>query len=299
MHKKERVRLIYLILNNIAGFLFATPGPLEPLHLGKDHTLRSEKLNSKREQLFNEICAQLASYSDDELLQSFTEMGRPQTPWSESWASANKLEIKQSFSEESEWHLIELFRSKDLADFIHWGRSEFLSVDEITWLSVGLEPREKFIRFAKPSKRTDLAPKPDEVIEYMTRHRELIRRKFDPRNFGDHPDLKDVQFWMQQVNLDVHSGFIDMLETRTTNSSEAAQNSEPSKRPHKRELDTVTQLFTVMAMEYYGYRPEDKRSPTPKEIVDAAAARGIEISDDTVRKYLRIGASFLPTEENG
>lgn len=263
------------------------------------HTLRSVKLNKKREQLFNEICKELSSYGDDELLNGFSEMGAPDAPWAEAWASKKKQEIRRPFSEESEWHLIELFRGKDLADFVHWGRSEFLSIDEITWLSVGLEPRDNFIGLAKPSKKTSLGSKHDEVADYMTRHRELIRRRFDPKNFGDHPDLMEVQLWIEQVSLDVHTGFADMLEVRANKSAvnDFAEMKEPVEDyMDGREKVSMAKLIAAMAIDAYGYDPKARRSNIPTEIQGIADRLGLIISSDTIRKYLKSGAELVPED---
>ena len=69
-----------------------------------------------------------------------------------------------------------------------------------------------------------------------------------------------------------------------------------AKRPDKREVDKIAQILTAIAISELGYRPGAKRSPIPKEIADSAANMGLEISDDTIRKYLKIGASFLPDD---
>ena len=68
----------------------------------------------------------------------------------------------------------------------------------------------------------------------------------------------------------------------------------PILRHDKREFDMIARLFTAMAIREYGYRPDQAKSPIPKEIVDTFAALGLEVSTDTVRKYLKIGTGLLP-----
>ncbi len=51
-----------------------------------------------------------------------------------------------------------------------------------------------------------------------------------------------------------------------------------------------------MAIDNYGYVPDARRGPIPKEIQDMMAALGLEISQDTIRKYLQIGAKHLPKD---
>jgi hypothetical protein len=47
-----------------------------------------------------------------------------------------------------------------------------------------------------------------------------------------------------------------------------------------------------MAVDCYGYDPTQKKSPIPKEITEAAANADIAITEDTVRKWLKEGASL-------
>ncbi|TXH49242.1 MAG: hypothetical protein E6Q93_25410 [Burkholderiaceae bacterium] len=62
-----------------------------------------------------------------------------------------------------------------------------------------------------------------------------------------------------------------------------------------RERDTLLKLVIGMAIGGYGYEPEAARSKTPGEIVADLAKRGIAVSDDTVRKYLKeAAATVLP-----
>jgi hypothetical protein len=57
------------------------------------------------------------------------------------------------------------------------------------------------------------------------------------------------------------------------------------------EKKTVAKLIFTMAVDGYGYDPKQKKSPIPTEIMKAAAKADIPISEDTVRKWLKEGAS--------
>lgn len=54
-----------------------------------------------------------------------------------------------------------------------------------------------------------------------------------------------------------------------------------------RERDTLLKLVIGMAMGGYSYDPNQTKSDVLREIVDDLARRGIAVSDDTVRKYLK------------
>jgi hypothetical protein len=170
-----------------------------------------------------------------------------------------------------------------------------LSVDEAVHLSVGIEPETFSTRdFAdfekKPS--SDLWP----AIVFFLRRREQFRRQFDPQRNGWKVQPRDLIAWIDRVELEVHPEFLQLLRKLHGGASSPAGARPAAPRPDKREVDTVAQLFTAMAIEYFGYDPKALRSPVTKEIAELAASMGIELSDDTVRKYLQIGARFIPDD---
>ena len=62
-----------------------------------------------------------------------------------------------------------------------------------------------------------------------------------------------------------------------------------------RERDNLLKLVIGMAIKGYRYNPSAAKSSTPKEIVEDLTSLGMNLSDDTVRKYLREAAdSVLP-----
>jgi hypothetical protein len=58
-----------------------------------------------------------------------------------------------------------------------------------------------------------------------------------------------------------------------------------------RERQTALKLILGMALGGYGYDPKAERSTTITEIVGDLAQRGISITDDTVRKWLKEAAA--------
>lgn len=66
---------------------------------------------------------------------------------------------------------------------------------------------------------------------------------------------------------------------------------------HTKERETLLKMIIGLAVDGYGFDPTAARSPVPKEISDALAARGIPLDVDTIRKWLREGAEFLPPKE--
>ena len=59
---------------------------------------------------------------------------------------------------------------------------------------------------------------------------------------------------------------------------------------------SLLKLVIAMAIDGYGYDPEQRKSPVTKEIVEATQKAGIPLDSDTVRKYLKAGAELLPRD---
>lgn len=177
------------------------------------------------------------------------------------------------------------------ADFEYWSKMPSFSIPEITCLSVGIDPIEyderKLSHFIKDRDRSSFWP----AVQYLVQRYELLMRQF-----GSRVDAKHFIFWADRVRLEIPHEFHQLLYKYHQPSRQATQKKDGASGPDKREIDKVAQLFTAMAIEYYGYDPKEARSPTPKEITDLAATMGLEITADTVRKYLRIGASFIPDD---
>lgn len=62
---------------------------------------------------------------------------------------------------------------------------------------------------------------------------------------------------------------------------------------HPKEKDSLLKIIIGMAKVAYGYDQNEKRSPIPREIVEAVESQGLSIDPDTVRKWLKEGAELL------
>lgn len=61
----------------------------------------------------------------------------------------------------------------------------------------------------------------------------------------------------------------------------------------KRERETMLKILIGMAMKGYSHNPAAAKSSATKEIADDLASLGINVSDDTVRKYLKQAAETV------
>ena len=168
------------------------------------------------------------------------------------------------------------------------------SVVEALCLSVGVEPNhfgEKTLTGLQNERHTNLYP----ALRYLVRRLDQFQRKFPSYRCHDQISPRELFAWFDEISLDVHPEFTSQALVAAP-SKDAVDDNAANKKPDRRELDSIAQLFTAIAIDGYGYDPTAARSPIPKEIQDIAASLGMEISDDTIRKYLRIGAKFISAD---
>jgi hypothetical protein len=120
-------------------------------------------------------------------------------------------------------------------------------------------------------------------------------------------DWKDLHDKMKAVSADwqelakVKSAKVDELTAELAQSraerDEAMTKAESTPKPElsTRERDTLLKLVIGMAIAGYSHDPEASRNDAPGEIAGDLANLGIEVTDDTVRKWLKeAAATVLP-----
>lgn len=76
------------------------------------------------------------------------------------------------------------------------------------------------------------------------------------------------------------------------NLSSKVNNHKPKKETQI-QTDNLKMALVCMAIDGYGYDPEDKKSPIPKQLSDVCSGCGFEISDKTIRNWLNEGKNLL------
>lgn len=297
MDKSEQVARYLRILTQIGGGLFIGPEDPEIPPMGDEYRLSLSRLISKRDDMSKEIRRKLSEFRPDQLVQSFGPEGKALSEDAKQLVSVYRREVEATFGRLKPWYSAPLFRTKHLADFEHWAKHEFLSLDEVVWLSVGLEPDDSFIASIKEYDERGNKQKLDEVTTYMSRHREIIRRKFDPYKQGHRPKFDELFEWITEVNLTVHSGFLELVSNRAAATSQVTQIELPESGQSKldgRERASMVKLIAAMAIDAYGFDPTEKRSDIPNEIQGIADRLGLNLTAKTIRKYLRDGSEQLP-----
>lgn len=72
------------------------------------------------------------------------------------------------------------------------------------------------------------------------------------------------------------------------------ENSGIPKPFHTKEKESLLKMVIGMAVAGYAYDPAANRSPTSREIADDLATKGIQLDEDTVRRWLKEAKDHLP-----
>lgn len=215
----------------------------------------------------------------------------------ENTANAKQLEAALPFN-----------RVTAIADLGHWCRMETWTLDEGVALSLGRDPR--FVDFDKiyPYRISScLAKEYIERLDVVERASVSLKlaENSKPRDFLEYLDEEHLKYpRVLEVYLKIESKKylterIQLLEKEQDQLREelsiarARLNAGGQALP-TRSRETLLKLIIGMAAAYHGYDPQAPRSGTASEIRSELARVGIELSDDTIRSWLREAAEFLP-----
>ena len=316
-HEEVEIRktVNFHILFQIVPFLGVFPSD-EPPMLGEDFAISAGKLFEAFDEIRSKAVMHLSGIPLDELLAGFTDRGLPKTPEQQAWCSQQREDFIARVRRLSLWQLALLEPDRTSAKYDYWSKAAYFSLEELLWLSVGLEPLPEFIRaLDRPSQGT---AQRDPVVKHILAQRELFKRGLDPHDYGRHQTAQSVLNWANLVQHELHPGFRRMLEAKVHREAApdvalaptaapldvtsvaaleqqvAPAGGRPEQRFDPRERLGMAKLLVAVAIEQFGYDPDSKRSPIPIELEDIAARLGLEISHDTILKYLRLGAQHLP-----
>jgi len=254
-----------------------------------------DQFDARRRELVDACQAKLAEYSRDQITTIDKKRPDDERGTAKDWKNFKYDEISKLQHNAPPWHAGGFGHPDYVADFEFWCKMPNLSVEETLCLSIGIGPQH-FTARAIADLRTEPFDKLWETLRFLLLRHLQLRRKFDPAENGWKVQPTDFLAWSEQVDFESHPEFIRLLTEYHPRKDAGGRSVAGSAKPDKREIDKVAQLFTAMAMEYLGYNPNHKRNTAPKEIVDLAASMGLQVSDETVRKYLKRGAEFLPDD---
>ena len=272
--------------------IFESIGPYEPEQF--------ERYDATRRSIITQCRDELARRTDAEIA-VLTKSNLPDPAGlRESWASFEDEDVSFMRKESLPWYIGGFGHPAYQADFEYWSKMPHFSVEELLHLSVGIEPKHFDQQTLETlGKHEDWLTWPAEI--FLLRRLKLLRRQFDPHSCGYEVHPKSFLSWADKFNFETAPKFLTLLrkyhgdDTAAPLTKTQSSDAKP-KTQDKREMDSIAQLFTAMAMEYFGYNPNDAKSSVTKEITDLAASMGLSLSDDTVRKYLQMGRSHVPKD---
>lgn len=231
------------------------------------------------------------SMSDSEFEKGFA-LREPFSEFSIQKLSSFKAQVEK-LNFKSPWWLAGLGHPDYEADFKYWSMISDLNLREAVCLTLGVSPTgfsdEILNKFAQ---NFDSRSGNNTISLFVGRRYELLRRKFNPLGLDDLIiPMSELKSWVVEVELEVPEKFNEIILKNRT----GAYLNPPSPKEtcaDRRELNSIAKLITAMAMEKYGFDPDRPRNPASSKIKSAAALAGLELSEDTILKYLKLGAAL-------
>lgn len=207
-----------------------------------------------------------------------------------------------SINEEKSW----CFNLKTAdADFVHWAKAAHWTIDEAISLSFGKDP--EIVTW----KKIEPLIKKSEFAKVFAKRRDLALRATHWKKFGDTiPPLTFIS-WAKEINIELPSALIEEV-TKICGSAInwheqyqklkadydllAAKSTNIQKPESTRKVENLLKALTAIAIREYGYFPEDEKSTAPQDISDALDERGVSTTAQTIRWWLKEGASLLPSK---
>lgn len=253
------------------------------------------RFDERRQLLLDDCAARLSHFAEDEVEDMLAQRPEEMSQGAKAWWDHRSDEISRLGRMIPPWHAGGFGHPGYVAEFDHWCKMSRLEIEEVLCLSVGIEP-ENFSKSALENLAREEPSKLWMTLHFLVRRYEQLKRKFDPGKNNWTVQPKQFVAWAQQVQFETHPEFLRLLSQYHLPPQPTETHAGVTADADKREVDKIAQLFTAMAMEYLGYDPSQARSPTTKEIGDIAAGMGMSISEDTIRKYLKRGARFIPRD---
>ncbi len=224
------------------------------------------RYDERRVRIVNECRNKLAQYSDDQIQILIDPKRDDADEIRNKWSGFLHHVINNLEKRKPAWFAGGFGHPAYQADFEYWGQVPHFTNHEALFLTLGVEP-DHFTEDQVSQMSTSLGKGSDlwETLKYMLRRRDQIERQFPIYAHRNEIDPKELFEWIDLVKLDIHPEFTSRYLVDRTIAGPSEEN-------------------------------ETARSPIPKEIGELAASMGFESSDDTIRKYLKRGATFISSD---
>jgi hypothetical protein len=185
------------------------------------------------------------------------------------------------------------------ADFVHWSKAAYWTVDEGVALLLGKSP--DVVNSDSVRDYTEVSA----FAHGYAKLRDLARRSQDSGQLARRIEPPIFLEWAKRIGIEYpyELGEKVMSTTRATRAEAVAD--PPQAPPQKitkqkplsvRERDTVLKMLGGIALKRYGYNPKAVRNAAITAIVADLDAAGVHVDADTVRKWIREAADNMPPE---
>jgi hypothetical protein len=297
---ERKKSIVILVVQRVLGYDYNWIKPEILPVLGPRYYSSCEQLIIEYDELISGMMRELSTKSLQEIEVDFNADGVSISDQGRMWRDKKKQELYTKYRGIPKIYSAALGKSGLMADPDNWSKMAFLNPNEVLWLSVGLEP----MPFAKV-----LADKPEteesesETIILLRKRKEQVKRALHPHSTGASLYPGTILDWVVRVGLEIHPNFQLILERMIQAISKPLGAVVPERifegpplmeKPDRREIHSLSTLILAMAIDHYGFDPDAGRSVVPKEIVNMMASLGLEMTQETVLKYLRMGRRDLP-----
>lgn len=186
------------------------------------------------------------------------------------------------------------------ADFAHWSKAAYWTIDEAIALSFGKEPEVVTWQKVEPLKEKTTFAKS------FAKRRDLATRAVLAKKLSE--PVLPVRFlsWAKEMNIELPTILISEVEKigATTINWEAAYqklkvdfdalvDKNNFKPESTRKTENLLQAFAAIAIDAYGFDPEAAKSTAPADIAKALQQQGKEVDPRTIRTWLKEGKTLL------
>lgn len=240
--------------------------------------------------------------------------------------SLPQKQIKELYDQEFEKRNIEMdqrrfFHDKKAeADFEHWGRMPFWSLDEAVALSFGKDPEVVFLGRMK-----GIMPYLSPFVNSYRKLHEVVGRAVSAGELTDPVKPADFIAWAERSNVPLPASLKEIIASRAPAPSEPdwkklyEELSEKSKtsiedlqaqadaltasleefqadKLEARERTTIHKILLGTLITGYGYDPNAKKSQAISDLARDIELLGLSVDQDTLRRWIKNALPLLPPE---
>ena len=214
--------------------------------------------------------------------------------WGKAWTMIEPFHLKLDRLRNTPWFGAGVGCQGYQMDYGYWAPMAMLSLNEAFCLSVGVEPKFLSIDAVQRVADPNLALCSGKVTKFLLDRHEQLRRRFDAAATNELIiSTADFSAWLYEFNMEVTTEFRRRFLKRFGPARLGASDETPGKI-EQREVKSVIKLLTLMAVDKYGYDPKMNRNGAAAKLARIAELEGVQLSRDTISKYLRRGAQSLP-----